>query len=436
MRYFFRKIMPAGSVVLMVTTLGSYMMGLLRDRIFAQTYGLSSQLDAYNAAFLLPDFFFNLLVASGIAAAIVPLFSDLKQKSKTAAYAYLNSIISASMMLMVGVSLFLIVFAGPATALVAPGLSPVDQQLTSRLIRLLALSPILFAVSNSLGAALIAERRFLFYGLSPIFYNVGIIGGTVVLNPVLGVVGTALGTIIGAGLHAVVRSIDAWRSGWRPAFSGRWNTAEFRATIKLMLPKMVGHPIELVTFWSFTAIASTLVPGSISALNFARNFQSVPVSIIGISVSTAVFPLLANAMSRKSLQEYHRILWQTLGSVLALSTIAAVVLYIIRGPLVVVLLGGGSFNADDAARTAGILGAFCLSIPTESTSHLLARAFYAKKNTITPVMFSVLSFGMAVGSVCLLLPTFQLYALPIGFFLGSLVKVAGLAIVSYKTLNR
>jgi putative peptidoglycan lipid II flippase len=428
--------MPAGSVVLMATTLGSYVMGLLRDRIFAQTYGLSSQLDAYNAAFLLPDFFFNLLVASGIAAAVVPLFSDLKQQNKQSAYAYLNSIISGSMLLMAGVSLFLIVWAGPATTLVAPGLSPVDQQLTVKLIRLLALSPILFALSNSLGAALITEKRFLFYGLSPIFYNVGIIGGTLVLNPVLGIAGTAVGTIIGAGLHAGVRSIDAWRCGWRPAFSARWNTAEFRATIKLMLPKMVGHPLELVTFWLFTAIASTLVPGSISALNFARNFQSVPVSIIGISISTAVFPILANAMSRKSLQEYHRILWQTLGSVLALSTVAAVVLYYIREPLVLALLGGGSFSGDDAARTAGILGAFCLSIPTESTSHLLARAFYAKKNTLTPVLFSVLALGLAVGSAGLLLPTLQLYALPMGFFLGSLVKVTGLMLVSYGASTR
>ncbi|MEX0650300.1 MAG: murein biosynthesis integral membrane protein MurJ [Candidatus Andersenbacteria bacterium] len=432
MQDFFRRVIPAGSAILMATTLGSYIVGLLRDRIFAQTYGLSSQLDAYNAAFLLPDFFFNLLVASGIAAAVVPLFSDLKQQDKKDAYGYLNSIISASMLLMVGVSLLLVIFAGPAAALVAPGLSADDQQLTTRLIRLLALSPILFAASNALGAALITEKRFLFYGLSPIFYNIGIIGGTLYLAPSFGVVGTAIGTIIGAILHAVVRGIDAWRSGWRPAFSAQWNTKEFRTTVRLMIPKMVGHPIELVTFWMFTAIASTLTAGSISALNFARNFQSVPVSIIGISISTAVFPVLANAMSRKSPQEYHRTLWQTLSIILGLSTLAAMALYVIREPLVSILLGGGEFGSEDAARTAGILGAFCLAVPTESTSHLLARAFYAKKNTLTPVVFSVISLAIAVGSALLMLPALQLYALPIGFFLGSLTKVTGLTIVSYR----
>ena len=431
MRHFIKKVIPAGSVVLMVTTFGSYAMGLLRDRIFAQTYGLSSQLDAYNAAFLLPDFFFNLLVASGIAAAVVPLFSDLKQQDKKAAYTYLNSIISASTLLMVGVGLLLIAFAGPAAALVVPGLPPADQQLTARLIRLLALSPILFAASNALGAALITEKRFFFYGLSPILYNAGIIGGTLFLAPTLGIVGTALGTLIGACLHAGIRSIDAWRSDWRPGFSARWKTAEFRTTIKLMLPKMVGHPIELVTFWLFTAIASALPAGSISALNFARNFQSVPVSIIGISISTAVFPILAEAMSRKSLPEYHRTLWQTVSVVLSLSTLAAIALYIIREPLISLLLGGGSFTADDVARTAGILGVFCLAIPTESTSHLLARAFYAKKNTLIPVIFSVVSLGIAVGSSLLLLPALQLYALPLGFFAGSLIKVTGLTLVAW-----
>lgn len=186
------KLIPSGSVVLAVTTLISYALGIIRDRMFAQTFGASRVLDAYNAAFLLPDLLFNILIASGITAAFVPIFTELFYSNRTKSYEYTNSIISWATVLMFISALGLIIFSGSISGLVAPGFNPEDRLLVSKIIRILALSPILFGISNTLGAMLVAKRRFLLYGLSPVFYNLGIIGGTFLLAPSFGIMGVAI----------------------------------------------------------------------------------------------------------------------------------------------------------------------------------------------------------------------------------------------------
>ncbi len=420
--------MPRGSFVLAVTTLGSYLLGLLRDRTFAQTFGAGVALDSYNAAFLVPDFLFNFLVASGIAAAAVPLFTELHRRDKQHAYTYMNGLLSAAVFVMAVSGVLVALFAPALSRLVAPGLDGEGRMMVVSMMRILAIPPLLFAASNALGSMLIAQQNFFWYGLSPILYNGGIIAGALFLAPRWGIAGVAWGTVMGAALHLAARTIGAVRSGWRGRLAWHWHTPEMKRTLRLMVPKMVGHPVELVTFWVFTSIASLLMPGSIATLNFARNFQSVPVSLIGIAMATAIFPALAQA-ALISRQELKVVFWRTATSIFAISTIAALVVYIIRYPLVALLLGGGSFDERAVAQTALTLGMFCLAIPTESVSHLLARTFYASQNTIIPVIWSVVSLVVAASSAYALTRTMGIVGLPLGFFLGSLVKTAGLLIM-------
>src|SRR3989344_792146 len=371
MRFDIGRFIPRGSMVLWITTLGSYILGLLRDRVLAHAFGASSYLDSYYAAFLVPDFIFNVLVASGIAAAAVPLFAQLYTKSHKHAYEYMNSLLSAAVGTMIIAAIILFVFASQLSGLVAPGLDASAHVLVTQMMRVLALSSILFAASNAFGAMLVAQKKFIFYGVSPILYNLGIVGGALVLAPSFGIMGVAYGTVFGAFLHMLVRCIDALHSGWRFEIALKWwRTAEMKQTLRLMVPKMVGHPVDLVTFWLFTSLAS-------------------------------------------------------------------LIMYALRYQIIAVLLGGGSFGSDAVALTALTLGIFCLSIPTESLSHLFARAFYATQNTVTPVVFSVIGLLIAGGSAYMLMGKVGIAALPLGFFLGSFVKTAGLwAMFLRTTANR
>src|SRR3989344_5216844 len=417
------RFIPAGSAVLGITTLASYGMGLLRDRIFAQTFGASRVLDAYNAAFLLPDLLFNVLIASGIAAAFVPIFTDLFHSDRKRSYEYANTTISAAITTMAIAAIFLVIFAESVSVLVAPGFSPEERLMVAKILRILALSPILFGISNALGALLVAKRRFLFYGLSPILYNLGIIGGALFLSPTFGIMGVAIGTVIGALFHLLSRAIDAFLSGFSFKPNFKFKTGEFKKTIKLMIPKMFGHPVELAMFWGFTVIASSLGTGSIAILSFARNFQSVPVSLIGITFSTTSFPIMAKAIADHSLKDFKKTLKNSFWLILGGSTLAAIITFLIREPLIRIVLGGGAFSEEAILKTAAMLGMFTLAIPTESLRHLFARAFYATKNTIIPVVLSILGLAIAIGGGYLLSPRFGILSIPISFSLASFIEL-------------
>jgi peptidoglycan biosynthesis protein MviN/MurJ (putative lipid II flippase) len=158
-------------------------------------------------------------------------------------------------------------------------------------------------------------------------------------------------------------------------------------------------------------------------MNFARNFQSVPVSLIGITFSTTAFPLMAKAISDHSPKEFDKILKQSFWLILGGSTFAALVMFLIREPLVRLVLGGGSFDEYAVMRTSMTLGVFVLAMPTESLRHLLARAFYATKNTAIPVMTSVIGLIIAIGGGFLLVPYLDILSIPAAFSTASLVEV-------------
>ena len=419
-----------------LTTLASYVLGLFRDRVFAQTFGASRALDAYNAAFLLPDLLFNILIASGIAAAFVPLFTELFQDNKERSYEYANSVISAAIMTMALSALILVAFAEPISKIVAPGFNTSDRLIVAKILRILAISPILFGISNTLGAMLISKKRFLFYGLSPVMYNLGIIGGAIFLSPTFGINGVAIGTVIGAFLHLLMRTIDSIASGFRFRLQFKFKTPEFKKTIKLMVPKMFGHPVELAMFWGFTVIASSLTAGSVAILSFARNFQSVPVSLIGITFSTTAFPIMAKAIADHSQEEFKKTLKNSFWLILGGSTLAALIILLIREPLIRLVLGGGAFSENAIQRTATMLGVFTLAMPTESLRHLLARAFYATKNTDIPVVLNLIGLAIAVGGGYLLAPSLDILAIPIAFSTASLIELIFLLVLLPRRLRQ
>lgn len=429
MRTIFFAMLGAGRGVLAATMFASYLLGLFRDRIFAQTFGAGTELDAYQAAFLLPDFMLNFLVAGGLASVFVPIFLETRTKDPARAEKFARTVPTLFTLLMLAVGVVLFFLAPYLSALVAPGFDDGGRLILIRLMRVLSFSPVIFALSNALGGLLIAEKRFVAYGLSPVFYNLGIILATVLFVERFGIMAVAFGTIAGAFLHLAVRIIDIkkQRLPLRPALHVR--LPELRQFVRLMIPKMFGHPVELATFWGFTAIASTMAAGSIAVLNFARNFQSVPISLIGISFATAAFPVLADSAAARNRADFMGEFMRTAKHIAALSCVAAIGIFVLREFIISLFLGGGEFGKDAIAKTALLLGIFAFSIPLESVSHLLARAFYATKNTVLPVLISIAALAVSVGGAWIFVDDIGLAALPLWYAFGSLVKIATLAIL-------
>jgi putative peptidoglycan lipid II flippase len=416
------RFLPQGAVLLSVLTFGSYAMGLVRDRVFARTYGAGAELDAYNAAFVLPELALDVLVASGLTAPFVPIFSTLRREHAAAAARFAQTVLTLAVAVMAAACLVLLAVA-PATAdLVAPGFGAAQRARYLELFQLMLATPILFAASITLGEILVAERRFLFYALAPILYNAGIVAGTVLLHDSIGIRAAAVGAVAGALLHLGIRLVGIRRTSIRLRPRLDLRMPELREFGRLMLPKMLAHPIEPLTFLFFTAVATTLAAGSVTAVSFARNFQSVPVSLIGVAISVAAFPALSAAWAAGDRAGFLRLVRTNATTIVAVTVVAAVGLVIV-GPIAIeVLLGGGEFGPDDVALTAGILAAFALSVPFEALGHLLARSVYSTHNTILAVLASLAGFGVTVGTTLSLVEPVGVLAIPLGFAAGSATK--------------
>lgn len=422
------RYVPPGALLLAALTLGAYAMGLLRDRVFARTFGAGPELDAYNAAFVLPELLLDVLVASGLTAPFIPIYARLTRDDRAAADEFGRTVLTVAVGVMAVASAILFIIAPATTAAIAPGFSGVQADRYVELFRLMCVTPVLFAGSIALGELLVAHRRFLWYALAPILYNAGIVGGTVLLADRIGIQAAAVGAVLGAALHLGIRLVGIARTDVRirPRLAVR--TVAFVEFLRLMAPKMAAHPVEPLIFLFFTQLATTLGSGAVSSISFARNFQSVPVSLVGVAFSLAVFPTLSAAAAAGDRPAFGRVLRTNLVAIGGLTVLAAGGLAVVGRLAIQLLLGGGAFDAEDVARTSAVLSVFAISVPFDALAHPLARAFYATRNTLWPVASSLLSLVVIMITTPLLVPSLDLVAIPAGFALGAAAKVVLLAV--------
>ena len=421
-RALFARFVPPGAVLLGVLTFAAYGAGLVRDRIFARTYGAGPELDAYNAAFVLPELLLDVLVASGLTAPFVPIFTTLGRDDQEAPPRFAQTVLTLAVGVTALMSLIMLIAAPWTVQLIAPGFDAANQARYLDLFRLMLITPIVFAASITLGEVLVAERHFVFYALAPILYNVGIVLGTVLLHDRLGIAAAAVGAVLGSFLHLGIRLIGMRRTTVRVRFRLDLRMKSLHEFLRLMVPKMISHPIEPLTFLFFTRVASTLVLGSVTAVSFARNFQSVPVALIGVAISLAVFPTLSASWAAGDRAGFSRQVRNSAATIGVVSILAAIGLIIV-GPLAIdVLLGGGAFDAEDVRLTATVLAAFALAVPFDAVGHLLARSLYATHNTLLPLGAALAGFGVTIVVTLALVGPVGIVAIPLGFTAGLAVR--------------
>lgn len=436
-KFFFKpEHFTAGAAVLTVTTFLSYVTGLMRDKFFAYKFGAGRELDIYNASFVIPDLVLSIFVSAALSAAFIPIFTSLfTQGEKEKANQLANTVLHGAVFLILILGLLIGIFMPWLSHLIAPGFTDAERATLVSLSRLMLISPLLMALSSSLGAMLVSFKTFLPYGISPVLYNLGIIGGTFTVRW-FGIYGLVLGTLFGAFLHLLPRLISIPKTQFRYKFKLYFKDANFIKMIKLAIPKMIGHPVEQFNFLAFTRIATTLAAGSVTAISFARNFQSVPIAIFGIAFSVAIYPTLSEFAGKGDRAGFIKNFKKALRDILIFTIPSAIGLYFLSDIPIRLFLGGGKFSHEDILRTATVLSAFALSIPTESTVSLLARCFYALKNTIIPVVFSVINLTISITFAFYKSKTLGIVAIPYGFFLGSFVEVAMLSLILRRKLKK
>jgi putative peptidoglycan lipid II flippase len=430
------RFLPQGALVLSLLTLAYFAMGQVRNRVLATTFGLGEDLAVYNLAFRIPEVALDVLVAAGLTAPFVPIFSSLLRDDERAANDFARTVLTLAVIVMSVAMALLALFAPQIAEVVGRDLEPAARQTYIDLFRINCIGQILFAASIALGEVLIAHRRFFFYALALSLYTGGIVVGTVVGSDALGIYAPAWGAVAGAGAHMAIRFIGTLRTSFRvrPAF--RVRTRAFREFVQLMLPRMVSYPIDPVlnTFFGVFALSFGVVGAS--ALNFADDYRVVPVSLIGAQFSLAIFPALSGAFAEGDRAGFGSLLRRNLLVIGGLTTAGAIALAIVAPLMIDILLGGGAFGAEDVALTAAILGAFALSVPLDSLTYPLSRALYATHNTLLQVTASICAFITIVVVAVLLGPLVGIFSIPLGYAVGTGLKVLLLAVFLAARLRR
>jgi len=418
------RVLPRGAIVLTVLSFAYFAMGVVRNRVFANTYGAGAELDAYNAAFRIPEIALDVLVAAGLTAPFVPIFTSLRHERADDgdANGFGRTVLTGAIAVMTVASIAIFLAAPWLAGVIGGGFDAATQDLYVQLLRINCLAQVLFAASMVLGEVLVAHRRFVFYALAPVLYTTGIIVGTVLFASRFGIVASAWGAVGGAVAHLAIRAVGTTRTSFRIGFGSAFGTPAFREFFRLMLPRMASVPIDPLTVTYFTAVAAGLGVGSVSSLSFALDYQVLPVSLIGVSFSLAIFPVLSAAFADGDGAGFRAELGRNLITIALLTAVAAIGLFVLATPLVDRLLGGGQFDAEDVSRTAAVVAAFAFSIPFDALAYPLSRGLYATHDTLRQVVASFAGLVVVVAVTQAFVGSEGLLAIPLGYTAGVIAK--------------
>ncbi len=391
------RIARAASLV-MALFIVSRALGLVREMVIGAQFGASAELDAYLAAFRLPDLLFTLVAGGALASAFIPTFSErLALKDMDGAWALASKVGNLLLLSLIALAVLAGVLARPLVAhIIAPGFPPEQQALTVELMRWMLVSTVIFGVSGLIMGILNSFHHFLLPALAPVFYNLSIILAAWLLAPVMGIHALVVGVVVGASLHLLIQvpGLIRQKARWTPSLS--LADPGVREVLRLMAPRVLGLAIVQINFIVNVFLASHLVEGSISAMNYAWLIMLLPQGIFAQSIATAAFP----TFSHQAALGEQRAMQHTLGGLFSLLIFltlpSAVILILLRQPIVALLLQRGAFDARDTQMTAYALGFFALGLVGHALVEVSARSFYALKDTKTPVFIGVTAMALNV----------------------------------------
>lgn len=373
---------------MMSAILASRLLGIFRDTVIAYRFGQNELTDAYRAAFQLPDLLFFMVAGGALSSALMPVFSRYwETDQKEEAWRVFSSVAIIMVSLITGLVVILELATVPAIALMFPGFDAGRRDLTVTLTRIVLPTQIFFLMGGLMMATLYARKHFFVPALGPNIYNLGIIFGGLVLALWFGIAGLAWGAVLGAFLGSVALPTAVMaRLGSQFRWCVDWHHAGVRDVFRMMLPVMFGLSLPGVYMLILRVFASSLPVGAISALDNANRQMQAPLGVIGQGVALAIFPALTTLASTERWSEMRAVLKRGLRLVWFLTAPATVLLWILAEDISRVILQYGKFGSEDTELVASALRGFSLGLFAWSGQALIARAYFAMRNALTPVL--------------------------------------------------
>ncbi len=377
-----------------ISSLASRLLGLARDGLFAGTFGTSDQAGIYFAAFKIPDFLFNFLIAGGLSVVFLPVFAEYMRKSEKEGWEMANSILNGFLALVSVFAVICFIFTPQLLRIFLPGFSSQQIATAVPLTRLLLLSPIFLGLSSLLSSILMHFNNFINFSLAPAIYNLCIIFGIIFLAPAYGVFGVGIGVALGAFLHMAVQIPPALKAGLKFKFENGFKHSATKQVFISAIPRTIAAASQQLDDLLTTGIVSAVVSVSgISVLAYAYNIQFIPVGLFAIPFAVAIFPILSKQWAAGDKQNFLESFSNMVRQIIFFITPMAVLLFILRAQAVRLILGTlgktGVFDIASTKITAACLGIYAMAIIATGIVPIFIRGFFAAKDTKTPTIISV-----------------------------------------------
>ncbi len=417
-------------MIMIVTLIASRILGWLRLSVIGATFGETRQLDAFWAAFRIPDTIFNLVVAGALTAAFIPVFTGyLAREREEEAWRVASSVMNALLLGLVAISAVMWLAAPWLVPYLVPGFIDPDQRaLTVELSRIMLLSPIFMGLSSLFTGILNSYRQFLSGATAPLVYNAVIVLFAVFASPFLGIHALAFGVVVGALVMWLVQVPELTFRRTRYSLALDLGHPGVREILALALPRTIGLGAVQIVFFVDTNLASRMPAGSLTALTYAFQLMLLPLGVFSIAISAAVFPTLSRYASLGELLRMRDALQQAIRWILFLTLPTIIVMVVLRRPIVNLLFEYGQFGPEAREATQAAFLFYAFGLAGHALVQILARTFYASKDTRTPLALTLVSIATNVVLAVLLAPAYGINGLAVANSIATLLE-AGLLLV-------
>jgi putative peptidoglycan lipid II flippase len=420
----------SATVLLMSTILLSRVIGYVREAYIAYAFGAGGVVDAYVAAFTLPDWL-NYILAGGTASiTFISIYTRfLAEKREDEAQKTFSVIITVMTAVFVVLTVFAEIYTRPFVGWMFHGFTSEQMALCVSLTRILLPAQVFFYVGGVVSAVLLSRRLFLLPALGPLIYNVCIILGGVIAGKQLGIASLAWGAVTGCVLGPfLVNAIGAARVGTGYRISFDIKNAAFREWVRLSIPLMLGVSLVTADDWILRYFASSGV-GDIARLNYAKRLMAVPIAVLGQATGQASLPFFARMFGEKKLQEFSDIVNGSVYRISALALLATAWMMAAALPLIDLVYRRGRFSFGDSQETAIYFFWFSISLAFWAAQGLYARAFYAAADTLTPMVASTIITVLSLYVYRSLFHAFSVTGLAIASDIGILANTVVAALL-------
>ncbi|MEO5886753.1 MAG: murein biosynthesis integral membrane protein MurJ, partial [Anaerolineales bacterium] len=395
-----KQIARAAGTVMFAILFGQ-LAGLVRGILVARAFGASPQLDAFFAANRVSETLFLLIAGGALGSAFLPTFAGLLARAETdSAWRLASTLANAVTLTLSLLAILLAIFAPQVVRYaLASGFSEKPElfALTVSLLRIQLISAVLFGLGGLIGSILNAHQVFLIPALTPAMYQLGIIFGTLVLAPWMGIYGLAWGVVIGAAFYLVLqlpsllKLISSLQSPITNYSSLGIHDTNVRQVLLLMGPRLLGVAVVQLNFWVNTNLASHMDAGSVASLTYGFSLMIMAQAAIAQSIAIAALPTFSAQHALGKTDEMRASLAASLRGILMMALPASIGLMLLREPLISFLYQRGEFDAHDVQLTAWALLWYAAGLVGHSIMEILTRAFYAQQDTKTPVIIGTIA---------------------------------------------